>query len=69
MTPSRHDPEHARRPAVVIEMPRPEAPGHSNSKCSMWRHLCSLCVFWMLTTALHMLMEEAGLRPVGQTKQ
>ena len=40
------DPEHARkrsswRRLIASELPKPEIPGHSSSRCSMWRHLCS----------------------------
>ena len=41
------DPKHAlkwlsRRSVTASVPPVPKIPGHSNSRCSMWRHLCSL---------------------------
>ena len=41
------DPEHSRkrsslRTASATELSRPKIHWHSNSRCSMWRHLCSL---------------------------
>ena len=41
------DPKHAlkrlsRRSVTASAPPVPKTPGYSNSRCSMWRHLCSL---------------------------